>query len=78
MQRPINEARRALEEARQQEIAARKFRNHMRDVLFLFKGAPSTSPFCTWVNDPKEPEELPQGWAPDEPAPSPLPDDPPF
>ena len=78
MQRPINEARRALEEARQQEIAARKFRNHMRDMLFLFKGAPSTSPFCTWVNDPKEPEELPQDWAPDEPAPSPLPDDPPF
>ncbi len=78
VQRPINEARRALEEARQQEIAARKFRNHMRDMLFLFKGAPSTSPFCTWVNDPKEPEELPQDWVPDEPAPSPLPDDPPF
>ncbi|BBZ72281.1 HNH endonuclease signature motif containing protein [Mycobacterium paraseoulense] len=78
VQRPINEARRALEEARQQEIAARKFRNHMRDMLFLFKGAPSTSPFCTWVNDPKEPEELPPDWIPDEPAPQALPDDPPF
>ncbi|OBH03532.1 HNH endonuclease signature motif containing protein [Mycobacterium sp. E3247] len=78
VQRPINEARRALEEARQQEIAARKFRNHMRDMLFLFTGAPSTSPFCTWVNDPKEPEELPPDWIPDEPAPQPLPDDPPF
>ncbi|KLO43831.1 HNH nuclease [Mycobacterium nebraskense] len=78
VQRPINEARRALEEAREQEIAARKFRNHMRDMLFLFKGTPSTSPFCTWVNDPKEPEELPPDWIPDEPAPRPVPDDPPF
>lgn len=43
-QRPINEARRRLEEARKQEIAARKFRNHMRDMLFVFKGTPSTSP----------------------------------
>lgn len=50
----------------------------MRDMLFLFKGTPSTSPFCTWVNDPKEPEELPPDWIPDEPAPRPVPDDPPF
>ncbi|OBB64655.1 HNH endonuclease signature motif containing protein [Mycobacterium sp. 852014-50255_SCH5639931] len=78
VQRPINESRRALEEARQQEISARKFRNHMRDMLFAFKGTPSTSPFCTWVNDPKEPEELPPDWTPDEPALDPLPDDPPF
>lgn len=77
-QRPINEARRALDEARKQEIAARKFRNHMRDMLFLFKGAPSSSPFCTWVNDPKEPEELPPDWTPEEPVPQALPDDPPF
>ena len=77
-QRPINEARRRLEEARKQEIAARKFRNHMRDMLFLFKGTPSTSPFCTWVNEPREPEELPADWMPDEPAAATLPDDPPF
>lgn len=77
-QRPINEARIRLEQARQREIADRKFRNHMRDMLFLFKGAPSTSPFCAWVNDPREPEELPPDWAPDEPAYQPLPDDPPF
>ncbi len=77
-QRPINEARRWLEQARKQEIAARKFRNHMRDMLFLFKGTPSTSPYCTWVNDPREPEELPPDWTPDEPALQPLPDDPPF
>jgi Domain of unknown function (DUF222) len=77
-QRPINEARIWLEQARDQEIAARKFRNHMRDMLFLFKGAPSTSPFCTWVNDPREPEELPPDWSPDEPVLQSLPDDPPF
>ncbi len=77
-QRPVNEARRRLEEARKQEIAARKFRNHMRGTLFLFKGTPSTSPFCTWVNDPREPEELPPDWTPEEPLAAPLPDDPPF
>lgn len=77
-QRPINAARRQLEQDRQDEIAARKFRNHMRDMLFLFKGTPSTSPFCTWVNDPREPEELPPDWVPDRPALQPLPDDPPF
>lgn len=77
-QRPINEARRWLEDARKREIAERKFRNHMRDMLFLFKGTPSTSPYCTWVNDPREPEELPKDWTPGEPAPAPLPDEPPF
>ena len=65
-----------LATARKQEIAGRKFRNHMRDMLFLFKGEPSNSPFCTWVNDPREPEELPPDWKP--PEPEPLPDDPPF
>lgn len=77
-QRPLNEARQRWEQARADEIGARKQRNHMRDMLFLFKGAPSTSPFCTWVNDPREPEELPPDWVPDEPAPEPPPDDPPF
>jgi Domain of unknown function (DUF222) len=76
--RPVNEARRELEEARKREIDARKFRNHMRDMLFVFKGSPSTSPYCTWVNDPREPEELPEDWVPDEPALASLPDDPPF
>jgi len=70
---------RSLEQARKDEIAARKFRNHMRDMLFLFEvGAPNTSPFCTWVNDPREPEELPPGRVPDEDPLPPLPDDPPF
>ena len=76
--RPVNEARRQLEEARKREIDARKFRNHMRDMLFVFTGSPSTSPHCTWVNDPREPEELPEDWVPDEPAMASLPDDPPF
>ncbi|OBJ06789.1 HNH nuclease [Mycobacterium sp. 1482292.6] len=76
--RPINEARSRLARARADEIASRKFRNHMRDMLVLFKGTPSTSPFCTWVNDPREPEELPSDWVPDEPTLQPLPDDPPF
>ncbi len=77
-QRPINEARRRLEDARNEEIAKRKFRNHMRDMLFLFKGKPSTSPFCTWVNEPREPEELPPDWTPENPELEALPDDPPF
>ncbi|BBZ37278.1 HNH endonuclease signature motif containing protein [Mycobacterium conspicuum] len=77
-QRPINEARRRLDDARKGEIAARKFRNHMRDMLFLFKGTPSVSPFATWINDPREPEELPPDWSPAAPAAEPLPDDPPF
>jgi hypothetical protein len=74
-----NRIRRAANElyaARQREIADRKFRNHMRDMLFLFKGTPSTSPLCRWINDPREPEELPPDWQP--PPPLPVPDDPPF
>jgi hypothetical protein len=77
-QRPINQARFRLQQARNKEIANREFRNHMRDMLFLFKGTPSTSPFCTWVNDPREPEALPPDWTPEQPPLQPLPDDPPF
>ncbi|MEE3062739.1 MAG: HNH endonuclease signature motif containing protein [Actinomycetota bacterium] len=64
------------QKARKEEVAARKFRNHMRNSLFAFKGAASTSPFCTWINEPREPEELPADWVPD--AMTPLPDDPPY
>jgi hypothetical protein len=77
-QRPLNEARRRLEQARKDEIASRRFRNHMHDMLFLFKGKPSTSPFCPWVNDPHESEDLLPDWTPDKAEPEPLPDDPPF
>jgi hypothetical protein len=38
-QRPVNEARQRLEQARKAEIATREFRNHMRDTLF---GEPPT------------------------------------
>lgn len=63
--------------ARRREIEDRRFRNHMRDMLFLYKDGPSISPFCPWVNDPREPEALPPDWQPP-PPPPPLPDDPPF
>ncbi|MDT5280463.1 MAG: hypothetical protein QOJ20_1658, partial [Mycobacterium sp.] len=56
-----------------------KWRNHMRKMLILFKGTePSTSPWCTWVNDPFEPEELPPDWKPPPPPPQQLDDEPPF
>lgn len=74
---PINEAHRRLMRARRREIGYRQDRNRMRKMLFLFKGTPSTSPFCAWVNDPCEPEELPPDWRPP-PDPRPQPDDPPF
>lgn len=45
----------------------------MRDMLFAFQGGPSTSPFCTWMNDRREPEALPEDWTPDERALQPLP-----
>ncbi len=77
IQRPINEAHRRLEEARRLEIGYRKDRNRMRKMLFLLKGGPSTSPYCTWINDPFEPEELPPDWRPP-PGPPPTPKDPPF
>jgi hypothetical protein len=74
--RPLNKEHRRMIFARKHEIGARKFRNHLRRQLFLFKGAPSTSPFCTWVNEPEEPEELPPDWLP--PPEPPTPDEPPF
>lgn len=76
--RPINEDLRRVDRARRQEIERRRNRNRMRRTLQFFKGdQPSTSPFCAWINDPMEPEELPADWHPP-PAPPPGPDDPPF
>ncbi|MDD7814216.1 HNH endonuclease signature motif containing protein [Mycobacterium sp. CSUR Q5927] len=74
-----NRARRSANErytARRREIADRKWRNSMRDKLFLYKGTQSAGPFCGWINDPRESETLPPDWQP--PPPPPLPDDPPF
>lgn len=79
-QRPINAETRRVNQARKSEIELRKWRNNMRRTLILFKGGePSTSPWCTWVNDPLEPEELPPDWQPPPPqSPQQLDDDPPF
>jgi hypothetical protein len=76
--RPVNAETRRVNWARKKEIADRKWRNHTRRMLILFKGTePSTSPWCTWVNDPFEPEELPPDWKPLHP-PQQLDDEPPF
>jgi hypothetical protein len=76
--RPINEAYRYTQSARSRELERRRNHNRMRATLKLFKGdQPSTSPFCAWINDPFEPEELPPDWQPP-PAPPPDPEDPPF
>ncbi len=75
--RPINEAHRRLQQARRREIDYRQTRNRMRKTLFILKGQPSTSPYCSWINEPLEPEELPPDWRPP-PEPAPGPDDPPF
>ena len=78
-QRPVNAETRRVNRARRQEIDLRKWRNHMRMMKILFKGnEPSTSPWCTWVNDPFEPEELPPNWKPPPPSPQELDDEPPF
>lgn len=74
IQRPINEAHRRLQQARRREIGYRKDRNRMRKTLFILKG--TSSPYCTWINEALEPEELPPDWRP--PPETPLPDDPPF
>ena len=78
-QRPVNAETRRVNRARKQEIADRKWRNHMRKMLILFKGGePSTSPWCAWVNGPCEPEQLPPDWKPPPFAPQTLDDEPPF
>jgi hypothetical protein len=75
--RPVNQARRRLEFAREREIYHRKERNRHRDTMMAFKGhRNSNSPFMRWVNDPYESETLPPDW---QPPPEPeAPDEPPF
>lgn len=64
-QRPVNAETRRVNYARKREIANRKWRNESRRWLLFFKGKQeSTGPWCTWVNDPFEPEELPPNWKP--------------
>jgi hypothetical protein len=77
-QRPVNAETRRVNYARKREIELRKWRNQSRRFLILFKGEQeSTSPWCTWINDPFESEELPPDWKPP-PPPHTLDDDPPF
>jgi hypothetical protein len=78
-QRPVNAETRRVNRARKKEISDRKWRNHMRKMRILFKGTePSTSPWCTWVNEPFEPEALPPDWKPPPPPSDQLDDEPPF
>ena len=61
------------------ERSKRKWRNQSRRYLILFKGKQhSTSPWCTWLNVPFEPQQLPPDWKPPPPPPPTLDDDPPF
>jgi hypothetical protein len=75
--RPVNEAGRRYDFARRRELQRIADRNHMRRLKRLFKGdTPSTSPWCTYVNEPMESEELPDDWLP--PPRVCGPDEPPF
>lgn len=80
-QRPADQYHRYRNRAAAQEIQSRQFRNRFRRTRALFHGEttqtkPSTSPFCRWVNDPIEPEQLPPNWQPP-PQATPDPDEPP-
>jgi Domain of unknown function (DUF222) len=77
-QRPRNAEQLRINRARRQEIADRQWRNNMRRMLLVLKGGPSTSAWCTWVNDPLEPEELPADWQPPPPPATTDTDEPPF
>lgn len=78
--RPLNHANRTLNRARREEIDNRRWRNRMRMTLLVLKGgAPSTSQWCTWVNEPVEDDWITAEWTPP-PAPPPSVecDEPPF
>ena len=66
--RPIDEYHRHRNRAATRYIESRQFRNRFRRTRVLFHGPiadhPSTGPYCRWVNDPLEPEELPPDWQP--------------
>jgi hypothetical protein len=77
--RPLNVDQRTLNRARRQEIDDRRWRNRMRATLLVLKGGqPSTSPWCTWIDDPLEDESITADWKPP-PIPPRQPDEePPF
>ncbi|MET0900813.1 MAG: HNH endonuclease, partial [Mycobacterium sp.] len=76
--RAANTETRRINRARADEIEGRRWRNEMRFKLFLFKGTPSTSPFCRWVNDPDENETITADWRPPPREPTTDCDEPPF
>nr|CRL70218.1 13e12 repeat-containing protein [Mycolicibacterium malmesburyense] len=77
-QRPINAELRRRGRERRRETEVRRWRNRSRFLKVVFKGTePSKSPWCRWIDDPFEPEDLPPDWEPP-PLPPPGPDDPPF
>jgi hypothetical protein len=76
--RAANTETRRINRARAHEIDGRTWRNHVRDTLLLFKGAPSTSPACPWVNNPYEDEHITADWRPPPPPPEHDDDEPPF
>ncbi|ANW65911.1 hypothetical protein BCA37_22145 [Mycobacterium sp. djl-10] len=59
-----NRETRWINQQRAREIERRIWRNNMRFKLFWFKGRPSTSPACGWVNDPDQPESITTDWRP--------------
>ena len=78
--RPVNAEQRRVNHVRRQELDLRKWRNNMRKTLLVLKGGnPSTSPWCTWVNDPVEDVHITADWTPPPPPPTtPDGDEPPF
>jgi hypothetical protein len=63
--RPVNAAARALNRARAEGIDNRQWRNNMRRNLLILKGGhASTSSWCSWVNDPREDENIGVDWKP--------------
>jgi hypothetical protein len=78
-QRAANAETREVNRGRRQELELRMWRNNMRKTLLVLKGGkPSTSPWCTWVNDPLEDVHITADWRPPPPPPTTPHDKPPF
>jgi len=76
--RPANAEQRRINDGRRQRIDLIQWRNEMRAKLLVLKGGqPSTSPWCTWVNDPSEEAQISADWVPPPPPAAPDHDDPP-
>jgi len=78
--RAPNAETRRINRGRYLEVDLRMWRNNMRKTLLVLKGGhPSTSPWCTWVNEPLEDVNITADWVPPPPPPRTLGGDkPPF